>query len=383
MIPLSEKQDYLNRAGDAFSHGTAVMAEEPCVAVNALETVLMGWWQELLGVEQVAPNDDFFELGGHSLIGVALFARIKKSHGIELGLSILFEARSPRQLAEVITNSLKSDDTELKRWSSIVALQPTGTRSPLFWIPGGYGTSVLAFKEVSLLLGPDQPVYGFEAKMPEPDQEMESIPDRAARFIEEMRVLQPQGPYSLAGFCGGGYVAFEMAQLLAAKGQTVSFLGIIECYDERHPSTWTGKVRFRVERATWRIRKVLGRGPQGVVHWSLAHLKSLARGVLRMGARMLGMSVPPLPPEEVDIYEKARRNVDRYHPVSYPGKSVVMIGEDTYHFCGLSHSVDPRLVWCKLSKGGSEVRTIPGDHLEMLQAPIMDRLADELKRHLA
>jgi len=102
-----------------------------------------------------------------------------------------------------------------------------------------------------------------------------------------------------------------------------------------------------------------------------------------VGAGLLGKPIPPLPPGEIDIYEKARRNVDWYHPVSYPGKSVVLIAEGTYNFCGLSRSVDPRLLWCQLSEGGSEVRTIPGDHMEMLQAPIMYRLAEELKRQLA
>jgi thioesterase domain-containing protein/acyl carrier protein len=344
---------------------------------------LIAWWQELLSVDQVAPSDDFFELGGHSLIGVALFAKIKKAYGLELGLSTLFEARTVRQLAAVINENLRANACEAKKWSSIVPIQPKGSRSPLFWIPGGYGTSVLAFKDVSLLLGPDQPVYGFEARMPEPEDEMESIGDRAARFVEEMRLLQPKGPYSLVGFCGGGFVAFEMAQQLVAQGQTVSFLCIIECYDARHPSSWSGRMRFRKERTAWRIQNVLRRGVKGVLGFGMGRLESLVSRLKRAGAKLMGRTVPPLPPREVDIYEKARRNVDRYYPVSYPGNSVVMIAEDTYNYCGLSPAVDPRLLWCKLSEGGSEVLTVPGDHMDMLQAPIMYRLAEELKRQLA
>jgi thioesterase domain-containing protein/acyl carrier protein len=382
MIPASNKTEYLNNTEDPLSCGVALMHKESCLAVGDVEAALTVWWQELLAVDQVAPMDDFFELGGHSLIGVALFARIKKTYGIELGLATLFEARTVRQLAEVIAENWKSKDSETNRLSALVPIQREGTRAPLFWIPGGYGSSVLAFKDVSLLLGPSQPVYGFEAKMPEPDEEMESIPARAARFIEEMLLLQPQGPYALVGFCGGGFVAFEMAQQLAARGQTVGFLGIIECYDERHPSSWLGKMRFWVERTAWLSRNVLGRGPKGVVQWGFRHLDSLALRVKRLGAGLIGSPVTELPTGEVDIYEKARRNVDRYHPVRYPGKSVVLIAEDTYNYCGLSHSVDPRLIWCKLSEGGSEVRTVPGDHMEMLQPPIMHRLAEELKRQL-
>ena len=93
--------------------------------------------------------------------------------------------------------------------SLLVPLQPKGTRPPLFWIPGGLGTSVLHFKEISLLLGDDQPVYGFEVKMPEPEEELESTQLRADRLIQAMRQLQPQGPYHLIGFCAGGLVALD------------------------------------------------------------------------------------------------------------------------------------------------------------------------------
>ena len=84
----------------------------PDVASSAdPETVLAGWWRELLDVEQVGLDDDFFELGGHSLIGVQLFSRIEKSYGISLGLSTLFEARTVRQLAQLIRPASRADQS--------------------------------------------------------------------------------------------------------------------------------------------------------------------------------------------------------------------------------------------------------------------------------
>jgi thioesterase domain-containing protein/acyl carrier protein len=349
---------------------------------NELEEVLTAWWQELLGLEHVAVDDDFFNLGGHSLTGVALFAKIKQSYGIELELSTLFEARTVVQLARVISCNLDASRTRARTWQSITSIQPNGARAPLFWVPGGYGTSLLAFREVSLLLGPDQPVYGFHAAMPEANQEMESIPDRAERFVKELRLFQPHGPYHLVGFCSGGFVAFEMAQQLMASGQTVGFLGLIECYDDRHPETWFRKVQSRVERTVWRVGQVLDLGPKGFGQWALRHIRTLAGRAVRMGAMPFGKLGVPLPPSEIEEYEKAHRSIRRYRPVAYPGKSVVLIGKDTYQFCGLSPSVDPRLVWCQLSRGGSEIKTIPGDHMDLLEGAIVHRLADALKQHL-
>lgn len=344
-----------------------------------VESMLLGWWRELLDVEQLGLDDDFFDLGGHSLMGAELFARINGTYGLEFGLSLLFEARTVRELARYICEGT----SEPKTRSVLVAIQPQGSRPPVFWLPGGFGTTALPFREVSLLLGPDQPVYGFEAEMPGPDEELESVPERAARFITEMRSLQPEGPYSLIGFCSGGYIAYEMARQLSAVGQRVAFLGMVECYSEYYPSIWHGKLLYQFQRTAWRTERVLARGPKGVAAWAAGRtgslLKSLSMRVRRAVARLTGVPVPKLPPEAEDIFAKVRRSVDAYPLVSYPGDSVVFIGKDSYKFCGLSPSVDPRLIWCKLTKGGSEVRRIPGDHTELLEAPGMYRFAEELK----
>ena len=346
-----------------------------------VEKVLLGWWRELLGLEQLGLDDDFFDLGGHSLIGAELFARIKNTYGLELGLSILFEARTVRELARYICEASCEPDTH----SALVAIQPKGSRPPVFWLPGGYGTTTLPFKEVSLLLGPDQPVYGFEAEMPEPDEQLESVPERAARFIKEIRSVRPEGPYSLIGFCSGGYTAYEMARQLQAAGQKVAVLAIVDCYSEHHPNTRHGKLLYQVQRTAWRTKRVLARGPKGVAEWVARRTKSLLQAfpihVRRVSARLTGASLPKLPSEVEDTFVKLRVIIDAYHQQlkSYPGKSVVFIGKDSYKFCGLSSSVDPRLVWCKLTTGGSEVRRIPGDHTDLLEAPMMYRFAEELK----
>jgi len=349
----------------------------------AIEQVLLGWWRELLDIKELRLDDDFFDLGGHSLIGVQLFSRIKGKYGIDLGLSTLFEARTVHELAKRISEVSYKAASEPPAWSSLVAVQSKGSKPPVFWLPGAFGASMLAFKEISLLLGPDQPVYGFEAKMPEQNEELESVSERASRFLSEMRKLQPQGPYSLIGFCSGGYIAYEMAQQLAAAGQTVRLLAMVECYADHYPYTRLGRLRRHIERTTWRTKNVLRRGPKGVALWITGQSKSLIASLRlrasRLRAQLTNRPVPNLPSEPVDEYAKVRRTVDQYSLVGYPGKSVVIIGRDSYNFRGLSRAVDPRLVWCKLSKGGSEVRVIPGDHTELLEAPVMQRFAEELR----
>jgi len=67
-----------------------------------VENLLADWWRELLGVDAVASTIDFFDLGGHSLIAVRLVSKIKKAYKLDFGLSVLFEARTIRKLADLI-----------------------------------------------------------------------------------------------------------------------------------------------------------------------------------------------------------------------------------------------------------------------------------------
>ncbi len=69
---------------------------------EGIESTLAGWWREILGVNQVGPDDDFFNLGGHSLVGVRLLAKVNKAYRVDLDFAVLFEARTVRQLADVI-----------------------------------------------------------------------------------------------------------------------------------------------------------------------------------------------------------------------------------------------------------------------------------------
>jgi len=366
----------LNDTHGYITHHFSEASSQPFIEPNTnVEAVVIDWWKELLRLDAVNLDEDFFELGGDSLMGVQLFSRIEKVYGIDLGLSTLFDARTVRQLAQLI----RQHGVQPAPGSSIVAIQPEGSRPPLYAIPAGYGTNVLPFREVSLLLGTDQPVYAFEAKMPEPDQELESIQERAARFTKELRLVQSHGPYCLLGWCGGGYIAFEMAQQLHREGQEVAVLVIAEAAVPGYPTTWAGRIRFLIERGAWRIGNFLKRGPKGIACWAAKRARSLAQQTdVPVDSANAQLPTSP-PPRSGQMDERAWRNIDRYRPAPYPGKSFVIAGQDCWDYRGLSPSVDPRLAWCKLSEGGSEFRMVPGSHTDVLKTPNSDQFVEALK----
>src|SRR3954451_20949830 len=57
----------------------------------------------VLNLNAVGPDDDFFELGGNSLIVATAVARLGERLGIDLPMRALFEAPTPIEMAELVT----------------------------------------------------------------------------------------------------------------------------------------------------------------------------------------------------------------------------------------------------------------------------------------
>ncbi len=88
---------------------------------------------------------------------------------------------------------------------------------------------MLFYAELARYLDAEQPVYGLQAYgLNGAHPPHRTVEDMATHYIDEIRSLQPRGPYRLAGFCFGGLVAYEMAQQLHAQGQVVSFLALFD-----------------------------------------------------------------------------------------------------------------------------------------------------------
>ncbi len=137
-------------------------------------------WEDLLGVKGVGLHDDFFELGGHSLMAVRLVATIEKSFKARLPLASLFEARTVRQLSELVRSGKPAQS-----WVSLVPIQTQGARPPFFCVHG-VGGEVLTYSELARLLAPQHPSYAFRAPGHDGSREpLERIEDQAALYIKE------------------------------------------------------------------------------------------------------------------------------------------------------------------------------------------------------
>ena len=190
---------------------------------DSYETALCDLWSEALHIDQVGIDDDFFALGGHSLLAAKLFARMDEELGRSLPLSVLFAAPNIRALAEHYRAS-----TAAHKIRSLVALRSKGNRPPLFAVPGVYG-NVLGYADLAQALGPDQPFYGLQSiGLDGSEAPLDSIAAMARLYIEELRSVQPNGPYALMGACFGATVAYEMTQQLLQAGESVTILALLD-----------------------------------------------------------------------------------------------------------------------------------------------------------
>ncbi|HEY0725594.1 MAG TPA: condensation domain-containing protein, partial [Pyrinomonadaceae bacterium] len=67
-----------------------------------VEEVLVGLWEDVLGVKPVGVYDNFFELGGHSLLATQLMSRVRQSFAVEVALRSLFDGPTIAELGEKV-----------------------------------------------------------------------------------------------------------------------------------------------------------------------------------------------------------------------------------------------------------------------------------------
>ncbi|HXY94090.1 MAG TPA: AMP-binding protein [Acidimicrobiia bacterium] len=178
-------------------------------------------YEQVLGVERIGLDDDFFELGGDSLAAIELLATIDEQFGVSVPAPVLLEAPTVAQLARRLVRRRARDAP------CAVALRQDGSGTPLFCATGG-GSPATTLRALAGALAP-RPVYGLQARGLEerarPDRSVEAF---ARRYLRDVRDIQPNGPYLLAGHSFGALVAFEMACRLEAVGEQVAQLVLID-----------------------------------------------------------------------------------------------------------------------------------------------------------
>ncbi|MGR3273231.1 type I polyketide synthase [Thalassococcus profundi] len=260
-------------AGEAQKFDRPQLDGDYVAPANDIERTLAGFWQELLGVSDPGVEDSFFDLGGHSLIAVRLFSMVRKAYRVDFPISILFEAPTIRTCAALIAErtGARSEDGAApvvqkpeRRFKHLVAMHDGegGSRTPFFLVAGMFG-NVLNLRHLAHLLGADRPFYGVQARGLYGDEAPHRTIAEAARdYIAEMKQVQPDGPYMVGGFSGGGITAYEIAQQLRAMGDEVALVVMLDTpLPQRRPLT--GRDRMLIQ-----LQELRRKGPLYPLTWA-------------------------------------------------------------------------------------------------------------------
>ena len=351
----------------------------PVAPRDGLEQQLRHIWEKVLRVRPIGIRDNFFDLGGHSLLAVRLFAQIEKVMGKSLPVAALFHAPTIEQLAQLMSQQEGSD-----QWRSLVAIQPGGSRPPLFCVHAHDG-GVLFWRDLANHLGSDQPFYALQPCGLDGRQPLHTrIEEMAAHYIQEIRTLQPEGPYYISGHCIGGLIAFEMAQQLHLQGERVALLALVDSFAPRGEgsmrSTLYRRYRYRAIRLFERtvslhIGNLAVLKPRERILYVKGKIdKALYKLYMGLGSRWLSAA-------------RTRRNVLKagsqasraYRPQVYPGKITVFRATELGG--GIEH--DLHMGWGRLAGGGLETRLIPGYHAHIVLEPRVRHLAKDLSYSLS
>ncbi|MEO6191435.1 MAG: amino acid adenylation domain-containing protein, partial [Thermoanaerobaculia bacterium] len=355
---------------------------------TAVEEVLAEIWAELLGIAHIGVHDNFFERGGHSLLAVLLMARIEKRLGTTLPLAALFSAPTLEALAALAGTSGGAGSDHYpagrKGRGSLVAIKPATNRdtdqAPFFCVHP-IGGNVLCYLDLARHLAPDQPFYALQT--PDDRPPAKSIEEMAARYLAEVRRVQPQGPYRLGGWSMGGLVAFAMARQLAAEGQAPELLALIDTLPPEPPETATAPATDEELVASFAqdMARLLGSNA-GISPEELRSLPEQGKlaHVVRLGhtAGLLPADFGLAQIEPLFATFAANLQASRaYAPEPYTGRLTLWVSEATAASCAAALDA-----WSRLVPAGLDRTILPGDHYSLLRRPEVERLARELTAQL-
>jgi len=362
--------------------------------ITFIERQLAKIWTKVLATETIGIDDDYFELGGTSLQSVELFAEIEKEFSTRLPLTTLIQAPTIKQIAQLLNQT-----GQLTTNSSLVLLNEGEAYPPLFLVHDGFGETLL-YRNLARKLQPQRPVYGLQPLSQAGYPILHTrIKDMAAFYLEQVRNIQPDGPYLLGGMCAGGVIALEMALQLQEQGQKISALALMDSANigiaKKIESTSTARLNrvssvlsetgdLSVKDRLLTVINTLSKKVSNVIAYELSILNKKIKSQLfdycvthkiPLSPLLKGLNV-------MNVYNYAETK--HVFTSKYQGDILLLRatkGEGTDRPFAEIYS-DPLLGWAENTTGNVTVLDVPGGHSSMLQDPNVAIMAKYLQDYI-
>jgi amino acid adenylation domain-containing protein/non-ribosomal peptide synthase protein (TIGR01720 family) len=306
----------------------------------------------------------------------------------------LRELISSFEKSEVTTGAIPQLTDEAPFWAPLVPLQQRGSKAPFFCVHPA-GGSVLPLVDLARQFSPDQPFYGLQAVgLYEEREPYTTIEEMAARYVDEIRVVQPEGPYVIGGLSFGGFVAFEIAQQLYNQNQTVSLLAILdtvapsfdrELNERTHDpdAVLFDQATAAAENSGKKLALTLEEFRQLQLEAQLEFVMDQLRPLFASETKLKQLR------RELKIYQYHGRAVRNYQPRVYPDRITLFRSSemsDNKSFRNMYEHpsfADPAMGWGALSTEPVEIYRIPGHHTQIVTEPYVRVMAQHMRACLA
>ncbi|WP_144572332.1 non-ribosomal peptide synthetase [Bacillus paramycoides] len=334
----------------------------PIIPRDEIEYQLIKIWQDLLQTEDVYVNDDFFNRGGHSLLVIKLISKIREKFGKEIKVSTLIKNPTVEGIACLIRD--KHDMT--KSVSTLVPLQESEKRP--FFCAHPFMGNVFCYVQLARLLKNHCSFYGLQNPLIEKGEIDElTLPEVVQLYIEEIKRVQPEGPYRLGGWSLGGAIAYKIATVLRNQGEEVELLVLM---DTKVPSEQDHKTR----------EDMLSYISKHFIHLDLTEQEGeLVHQQDRLVERLIMEGV--LPPDAnlmnlkqvINAHRKCLNLMAEHDLIPYFGEVIYFSAEE-----GKELFTD----WKPLLKGRVNKYSVPGSHEEIVASPAVEKIAQYLLNEL-
>ncbi|HKV35213.1 MAG TPA: amino acid adenylation domain-containing protein [Pyrinomonadaceae bacterium] len=382
-LPLTSNGKIDHQALPAPNETSTDRANSFIAPRNLMELQLAEMWEEILNVRPIGLTDNFFDLGGHSILGLRLMARIQKQFDLDLPLATLFDGGTVEHLASIIRQRTVAEPTHL------VTLQQGGSRQPIFFMhPIGGG--IVCYAYVARNLEADRPVYALAAY--ERDDPHESVETMAAAYIEEMRRVQPHGPYLLGGWSFGGFLALETARQLSAMGEEIGLVAILDCEAPGLADKWQDGEPVDEDDPMVLARQLeIIANRKDALQIDEEYLRQLSHDDQLLYVMDLAKTahIMPLELNLVQVKRSIRNLKTRVHagrnylPQAYPGKITLFRCTEVFPRYQAFLEADPTWGWKDISSQSIDLHMIPGAHETIVIEPNVQVLAERLKACIA
>lgn len=313
-------------------------------------------WRSVLGVEDVAREDNFFEHGGHSLLAAHVVEMLRSELGLPCTLQDFFEAQT---LAAFTARLERADSSAPDRSTHLVELRP-GLR-PVFLFHALSG-SASPYRDLAASFEKGLRVLAFEAgAVDDASPAQTRIELLGSRYADEAAARVPEGPVPLVGWSMGALLAFEAARRLEAAGRRVDPLILID-----PPSAQPG---MRTDPEPWYLGyylRELARERGGEAEAEFLRMGNECAGDderFLAFAREIGVIPPALPDALVHrraaLFERNHRAMLAYRPGGAIRSSLILLCPE---------GAGPAPDWQDWALGGVTVEYLPGDHYTILHA---------------